>query len=201
VRRGRRSRGRGRARPNPRAYPTARTKPDGTWLYLDAEVLVLPPAFLPQDSVFVGCRSTSSSNSRPPVPSFFCCDGVACSARGFCYPSPLYCLTRVSALCSACELGGLVTSRVVSDCLRGEPLVRVPQLGLNLAGHELAFTRYCFTSKLYCESLSSFCRPPPTCKAYPIAILLHDHCAIYAPPPNPLFMPDPSCVSHSSDET
>ena len=26
----------------------------------------------------------------------------------------------------------------------------------------------------------------PTCKAYPIAILLHDHCAIYAPPPTPL---------------
>jgi len=31
------------------------------WLYLDAEVLVLPPLFLPQNSVFVGCRSTSSS--------------------------------------------------------------------------------------------------------------------------------------------
>ena len=25
--------------------------------------------------------------------------------------------------------------------------------------------------------------PPPTCKAYPIAILLHGHCAIYAHPP------------------
>jgi len=24
---------------------------------------------------------------------------------------------------------------------------------------------------------------PPTCKAYPIAILLHDRCEIYAPPP------------------
>jgi len=33
--------------------------------------------------------------------------------------------------------------------------------------------------------------PPPTCKAYPIAILLHAHCAIYAPPHRPLlFMPD-----------
>jgi len=29
---------------------------DSIWLYLDAEVLVLPPVFLPQDSVFVGCR-------------------------------------------------------------------------------------------------------------------------------------------------
>ena len=27
---------------------------------------------------------------------------------------------------------------------------------------------------------------PPTCKAYPIAILLHDFCAIYDPPPTPL---------------
>jgi len=27
--------------------------------------------------------------------------------------------------------------------------------------------------------------PPPTRKAYPIAVLLHDHCAIYAPPHRP----------------
>jgi len=27
--------------------------------------------------------------------------------------------------------------------------------------------------------------PPPTCKAYPVAILLHNHCTIYAPPPTP----------------
>jgi len=30
--------------------------------------------------------------------------------------------------------------------------------------------------------------PLPTCKAYPIAILLHDHCAIYAPPTDPPFV-------------
>jgi len=29
--------------------------------------------------------------------------------------------------------------------------------------------------------------PPYTCKAYPIAILLHDHCATYAPPTDPSF--------------
>jgi len=29
---------------------------------------------------------------------------------------------------------------------------------------------------------------PPTCKAYPIVILLHDHSAIYAPPPDPSFV-------------
>ena len=27
-------------------------------------------------TVFVGCQSSSTSNSRPPVPSFFCCVGV-----------------------------------------------------------------------------------------------------------------------------
>jgi len=48
----------------------------------------------------------------------------------------------------------------------------------------LAFTRYCFTSKLCCGSQSSFyC--PSTCKAYPIAIRFHDHCATYAPPTTP----------------
>ena len=29
------------------------------------------------------------------------------------------------------------------------------------------------------------CIAPPTCKAYRIAILLHNYCAIYAPPPPP----------------
>ena len=32
--------------------------------------------------------------------------------------------------------------------------------------------------------------PRPTCKSYPIAILLHIHCAIYGHPPTPLFLPD-----------
>jgi len=59
------------------------------------------------------------------------------------------------------------------------------------------FTRYSFTSKLYCANQSSFyCLPPPAkptllqyycSKAYPIAILLHDHCAIYVLPPTPPF--------------
>ena len=35
------------------------------------------------------------------------------------------------------------------------------------------------------ESPSSFFVAAPVCKAYPIAILLHDHCAIEAPPPTP----------------
>ena len=30
--------------------------------------------------------------------------------------------------------------------------------------------------------------PPPTCKAYPLAILLHGHCTIYAPLPTPPFV-------------
>jgi len=49
--------------------------------------------------------------------------------------------------------------------------------------YALAFTKYCFTSKLFCGShWSLYPSPTPTCKAYPVAILLHGHCAIYAPP-------------------
>ena len=58
--------------------------------------------------------------------------------------------------------------------------------GRYLSHCELAFTRYCFTSKLDCGSQSSSYCPSLTCKAYPIAILLHAHCAIYAPQPTPL---------------
>jgi len=50
----------------------------------------------------------------------------------------------------------------------------------------LAFTRYCFTSKLYCGSPSPLAPPPPICKAYPIAVLLHVYCAIYTLPPTPI---------------
>jgi len=50
----------------------------------------------------------------------------------------------------------------------------------------VACTRYSSTSKLYCGSQASFYCPLPTCKAYPIAILLHDHWAIYALLPTPL---------------
>ena len=48
--------------------------------------------------------------------------------------------------------------------------------------YALAFTRYCLTSN-YCSSHYILLLPPLTCKAYPIGMLLHDHCAIYAPPP------------------
>jgi len=49
----------------------------------------------------------------------------------------------------------------------------------------LAFTRYCFTSRLLRESLILLLPLPPICKAHPNAIPLHDHCAVYAPPPTP----------------
>jgi len=47
----------------------------------------------------------------------------------------------------------------------------------------LALTGYCFTSRTYCGSQSALYGLPPTCNAYPIAILLQAYCAIYAPPP------------------
>ena len=64
------------------------------WLYLDAEVLVLPPVFYPQDSCFVGRRLfVVGTNSRPPVPSFVCCVGVACPCAGFLsFPAPFPCV-------------------------------------------------------------------------------------------------------------
>ena len=50
----------------------------------------------------------------------------------------------------------------------------------------LAFTRYCFTSKLYCVvGVHHPFIASRTCKAYPIAILLHDHCAMHASPHTP----------------
>jgi len=36
--------------------------------------------------------------------------------------------------------------------------------------------------------------PPPTCKAYPIAILLNDYCAIYNPPTTPLVYAIPHTI-------
>ena len=60
--------------------------------------------------------------------------------------------------------------------------------GCSCVGHlNLNFTIYCFISKLYCGSLSSFYCPPPTRNAYPVAILLHDHCAMYGSPPTLTF--------------
>jgi len=56
---------------------------------------------------------------------------------------------------------------------------------VEVVGLSSAFTRYRFTSKLDCGNLSSLYPPPPSCNAYPIAILLHDFCAIYAPQPTP----------------
>jgi len=54
--------------------------------------------------------------------------------------------------------------------------------------HEKAVSNYLGTQStfkaLLWESIILLL-PPPTCKAYPIATLLHDHCAIYAPPSTP----------------
>jgi len=50
----------------------------------------------------------------------------------------------------------------------------------------LASTRYCFTSRLMCTNQSWFI-PPPTRIAHTVALLLHDHCAIYDPLPRPPF--------------
>jgi len=52
------------------------------WLYLDAEVLVLPPVFYPQDSCFVG-RRLFVVNQLPPTRSqFHLLCGCGLSMRG-----------------------------------------------------------------------------------------------------------------------
>jgi len=42
-----------------------RWNPERIWLYLDAEIVVLPPVFLPQNSVFVGRDPSSPANKQP----------------------------------------------------------------------------------------------------------------------------------------
>jgi len=51
---------------------------------------------------------------------------------------------------------------------------------------DLAFTRYCFTSRLFVHESILLLSPPPTCIARTIAILLHVYCAINDAPPIPL---------------
>jgi len=80
----------------------------------------------------------------------------------------------------------------VSRCLGGGGRRRDPMAALRAGPPPpvwrwgWAFTRYCFTLKVYCGSESSFHCPPPSCKAYPIAMLLHDYCTIYNPRTSPL---------------
>jgi len=66
------------------------------------------------------------------------------------------------------------------------PLVRPPHLS-PLCGAMFEFSLYeiLFHFKALLWVSIIFLLPPPTCKAYPIAILLHDHCAIYARPLTP----------------
>ena len=52
----------------------------------------------------------------------------------------------------------------------------------HLSLHKILFQ---FTALLWASIVLLF--PPPTCRGYSIAILLHDHCGIYAPPTDPAF--------------
>jgi len=46
----------------------------------------------------------------------------------------------------------------------------------------LAFTRYCFTSRLMCTNQPSLHPPTPTCIAHPGAQLMHEHWEVYDSP-------------------
>jgi len=66
--------------------------------------------------------------------------------------------------------------RLALQVLRGRVAYTVRVLYVNL--YKILFH---FKALLW-ESII-LCMPPATCKVYPIAILLHNHCTIYAPPP------------------
>jgi len=51
----------------------------------------------------------------------------------------------------------------------------------------LAFTRYCFTSKLYCRSQSSFCCPPPHLQSRPYCDIIARPLRNIRPPLRPPF--------------
>ena len=94
--------------------------------------------------------------------------------------------TARAASCCALSATAILLCRGRTPFTNLNTLSRV-SFQVRTSARSLACTRYCFTSKLYCGSQSSVYCPSPTCKAYPIAILLHDHCAMYAPPLTPPF--------------
>ena len=89
------------------------------------------------------------------------------------------------SICHPCGLGFTLNPIHLALCVLGCVSVYGLATPCILALCILAVSRYCFTSKLYCGSLSSFYCPHPgglTCNAYPIIIRSHDNCAMYAPP-------------------
>jgi len=67
----------------------------------------------------------------------------------------------------------------------------LPLLALEAGANQVSLHKILFHFKaLLWESIVRLLFPP-TCKAYPIAIRLHDHCAIYAPPTPPFLCHTP----------
>ena len=53
------------------------------------------------------------------------------------------------------------------------------------SGKGFSFYKILFHFKAVLFESTILLRPPPTCNAYPIAIRVHGHCAVYAPPTDP----------------
>jgi len=70
-----------------------------------------------------------------------------------------------------------LTSSICKPSQEWQPRLKAPRLSL----YKILFY---FKASVWESILLLF--PHPACKAYPIAILLHGHCAIYAPPQAPL---------------
>jgi len=83
----------------PYTFDAQRTNCGYIWLYLDAEVLVLPPPVLSLGLCFCWLPNFVVIQLPPTRAQFLLLCLCACPARGFChsprrfvYPSPLYCL-------------------------------------------------------------------------------------------------------------
>ena len=82
--------------------------------------------------------------------------------------------------CGEVSLGGIHIIIIRRSIAKNRLLMGRPWFGL----HKILI----YFNALLWESIILLLPPRPIYKAYPVAILLHDHCAIYAPPPTPLFL-------------
>jgi len=112
--------------------------------------------------------------------------------RTRCTPTPISPSQSYSIICSKSQSTRRTTLPLPSHMLfacQSIPIYRIYWLGVSPLGKPR-----CIEPSQDIVSLQSSivgvnhpCIAPPTCKAYPIALLLHDHCAIYVSPLTLLF--------------
>jgi len=120
--------------------------------------------------------------------------GFACIHIFMC----IYIYTQIS-ICIYIYIYKLLTRSITPFCVQARHVQQPVDLISATSTRELAHAKrrifvgfvgeLLFHVKVLLWESITLLLPPPTCKAYPIAILLHDHCALYAPPPTPPCMP------------